>query len=200
MQKEILNTSSLKARVDVLAHFIKVAKVCITPPSTTKGFCFHLNNSATHTGKCFAMIETCFQKLLDLNNLHAVMSVLSALQSAPIFRLSKTWAVSTKHCSLVVRFGFTRRSCDDWSSARDVFVVLQLLSKRERSTYEKIADLFSENDNRQKLREYLSNVKLPCIPYLGTSHFLLLLRACRPPEVQSGECLVIFVQVSTSQI
>lgn len=37
----------------------------------------------------------CLQKLCDMNNLHAVMAVVSGLQSAPIFRLTKTWAVST---------------------------------------------------------------------------------------------------------
>jgi len=34
------------------------------------------------------------QRLLDLNNLHSVMAVLSALQSAPVYRLVKTWSVS----------------------------------------------------------------------------------------------------------
>ena len=30
-----------------------------------------------------------------------------------------------------------------------------------------MADLFSEKNNRQNLRDYMDSVKLPCIPYLG---------------------------------
>ncbi|XP_051898129.1 ras-specific guanine nucleotide-releasing factor RalGPS2-like [Pristis pectinata] len=59
--REILTKQVLKTRVDVLSHFIKIAK-----------------------------------KLQDLNNLHGLMAVISALQSTPIFRLSKTWTLLSR--------------------------------------------------------------------------------------------------------
>ncbi|KAL8608152.1 hypothetical protein ACOMHN_016607 [Nucella lapillus] len=74
------------------------------------------------------------KKLLELSNLHAVMAVISALQSAAIFRLSGTW---------------------------------MMLSRKDKMLYEKMADMFSECNNRQKLRDVMDHVKLPCIPYLG---------------------------------
>lgn len=74
------------------------------------------------------------KKLHELNNLHTLWAVISALRSAPIFRLQKTWSAVAK---------------------KDV----QLL--------ERLGDLFSDQNNSEKLRQHLDTLKLPCVPYLG---------------------------------
>ncbi|XP_059840857.1 ras-specific guanine nucleotide-releasing factor RalGPS2 isoform X2 [Hypanus sabinus] len=75
------------------------------------------------------------KKLYEINNLHALMAVVSGLQSAPIFRLTKTWA---------------------------------LLSRKDKTTFEKLEYLVSKEDNYKRLRDYINSLKMtPCIPYLG---------------------------------
>ncbi|GAB1285577.1 Ras-specific guanine nucleotide-releasing factor RalGPS2 [Apodemus speciosus] len=79
--------------------------------------------------------EDLITKLYELNNLHALMAVVSGLQSAPIFRLTKTWA---------------------------------LLSRKDKTTFEKLEYVMSKEDNYKRLRDYISSLKMtPCIPYLG---------------------------------
>ncbi|XP_074817132.1 ras-specific guanine nucleotide-releasing factor RalGPS2 isoform X4 [Natator depressus] len=76
------------------------------------------------------------KKLYELNNLHALMAVVSGLQSAPIFRLTKTWA---------------------------------LLSRKDKTTFEKLEYVMSKEDNYKRLRDYINSLKMtPCIPYLGS--------------------------------
>nr|XP_032660693.1 ras-specific guanine nucleotide-releasing factor RalGPS2-like isoform X2 [Chelonoidis abingdonii] len=76
------------------------------------------------------------KKLYELNNLHALMAVVSGLQSAPIFRLTKTWA---------------------------------LLSRKDKTTFEKLEYVMSKEDNYKRLRDYINSLKMtPCIPYLDS--------------------------------
>ncbi|XP_072016112.1 ras-specific guanine nucleotide-releasing factor RalGPS1-like isoform X2 [Amphiura filiformis] len=74
------------------------------------------------------------KKLYEINNFHSLMAVISAIHSAPIFRLTKTWS---------------------------------LLHRKERATYDKLAELLSEDENRQRLRDLVDSARLPCIPFLG---------------------------------
>jgi hypothetical protein len=54
--REVLGAETIKLRIPVLRHFIRIAK-----------------------------------KLHDLNNMHSMMAVVTALDSAPIYRLIQTW-------------------------------------------------------------------------------------------------------------
>uniref|UniRef100_A0AAY5KMD4 Ral GEF with PH domain and SH3 binding motif 2 n=1 Tax=Esox lucius TaxID=8010 RepID=A0AAY5KMD4_ESOLU len=60
------------------------------------------------------------QKLCDINNLHSVMAVVSGLQSAPIFRLTKTWALlSRKDKAAFERLEYLMAKEDNYKRLRD---------------------------------------------------------------------------------
>lgn len=77
------------------------------------------------------------KRLHELNNLNAEYAIVSALQSAPIYRLDHTWAS---------------------------------LSRKDKGTFEKLAELFSEAENFSRLRNHMNGIAMKhvaCAPYLG---------------------------------
>lgn len=75
-QGELLRTDILKTRIEILSHFIRIAKV---------------NTNM----QCMVNSTFSLQKLFDFNNINGCMAIIMALQSAPIYRLQKTWMVCT---------------------------------------------------------------------------------------------------------
>ncbi|XP_068105300.1 ras-specific guanine nucleotide-releasing factor RalGPS1 isoform X2 [Hyperolius riggenbachi] len=68
------------------------------------------------------------KKLLDLNNLHSLMAVVSALQSAPIFRLSKTWALlNRKDKATFEKLDYLLSKEDNYKRTRDYIRGLKMV-------------------------------------------------------------------------
>ncbi|XP_042335119.1 ras-specific guanine nucleotide-releasing factor RalGPS1 isoform X4 [Sceloporus undulatus] len=68
------------------------------------------------------------KKLLELNNLHSLMSVVSALQSAPIFRLTKTWALlNRKDKTTFEKLDYLMSKEDNYKRMRDYIRCLKMV-------------------------------------------------------------------------
>ncbi|XP_026541532.1 ras-specific guanine nucleotide-releasing factor RalGPS1 isoform X3 [Notechis scutatus] len=68
------------------------------------------------------------KKLLEVNNLHSLMSVVSALQSAPIFRLTKTWALlNRKDKTTFEKLDYLMSKEDNYKRMRDYIRCLKMV-------------------------------------------------------------------------
>ncbi|XP_037608847.1 ras-specific guanine nucleotide-releasing factor RalGPS1-like isoform X4 [Sebastes umbrosus] len=68
------------------------------------------------------------KKLLELNNLHSLVSVVSALQSAPIFRLSKTWAlISRKDKATFEKLNYLTSKEENYTRMREYIRTLKMV-------------------------------------------------------------------------
>ncbi|XP_058631688.1 ras-specific guanine nucleotide-releasing factor RalGPS1 isoform X3 [Onychostoma macrolepis] len=69
------------------------------------------------------------KKLLELNNLHSMVSVVSALQSAPIFRLSKTWAlINRKDKATFEKLDYLTSKEENYARMREYIRSLKMVS------------------------------------------------------------------------
>lgn len=68
------------------------------------------------------------KKLLELNNLHSLMAVVSGLQSAPIFRLTKTWAlVNRKDKATFEKLNYLVSKEENYSCLREYIASLRMV-------------------------------------------------------------------------
>lgn len=49
------------------------------------------------------------------------------------------------------------------------------VSKKDRQSFDKLANVFSESSNWRNLRDHLETLRLPCIPYLGKNLYLFII-------------------------